>query len=93
MESTKTLERALLQFQTLIDQYRDKEPCVGEKFNYAFTINYPYFWQMRRDLAKSYMKVGVYVSAYEMLREVELYEDCITAMFLAGRSTLAEELA
>ena len=37
--------------------------------------------------------MGVYVSAYEMLREVELYEDCILAMFLAGRSTLAEELA
>ena len=39
------------------------------------------------------MKIGVYVSAYEMLREVELYEDCILAMFMAGRSGLAEELA
>lgn len=39
------------------------------------------------------MNMGVYVSAYEMLKEVELYEDCILAMFLAGRSTLAQELA
>ncbi len=39
------------------------------------------------------MSIGVYVSAYELLREVELYEDCITAMFMAGRSALAEQLA
>ena len=48
---------------------------------------------MKRELAKSYMKVGVYVSAYEMLKEVELYEDCILAMFLSGRTTLVEDLA
>ena len=46
-----------------------------------------------RELAKDYMKMGVCVSAYEMLREVELYEDCILAMFMAGRISMAEELA
>lgn len=39
------------------------------------------------------MHLGVYVSAYELLREVGLYEDCILAMFMAGRSGLAEQLA
>lgn len=33
------------------------------------------------------------MSAYELLKEVELYEDCILSMFLAGRSTLATDLA
>ena len=33
------------------------------------------------------------MSAYELLREVELYEDCILAMFLSGRTTEAEKLA
>ena len=31
--------------------------------------------------------MGVYVSAYELLLEVELYEDCILAMFMSGRKT------
>jgi hypothetical protein len=39
------------------------------------------------------MSIGVYVSAYEILRDVELYEDCILAMFMSGRATLAENLA
>lgn len=46
-----------------------------------------------RELAKDYMKMGVFVSAYEMLREIELYEDCILAMFMSGRHTEAEKLA
>jgi len=37
--------------------------------------------------------MGVFVSAYELLLQVELYEDAILAMFLCGRKTQAEELA
>jgi hypothetical protein len=55
--------------------------------------NYPLYWQLQRELAKQYIAVGVFVSAYELLREVELYEDCISAMFMAGRSGLAEKMA
>lgn len=39
------------------------------------------------------MSMGVFVSAYELLRDVELWEDCILAMFMAGRATLAEQTA
>ena len=42
---------------------------------------------MMKELAKDYMKMGVFVSAYEMLKEVELYEDCIMSLFMAGRAT------
>lgn len=40
-----------------------------------------------RELAKSYMDMGVFISAYELLLEVELFEDCILALFLGGRAT------
>ncbi|CDW87054.1 tetratricopeptide repeat protein 27 [Stylonychia lemnae] len=93
LDRTKTMERALLQIQTLIDQFRDKEPNTGVRLANYFSTDYPLHWQMQKELAKYYMKIGVYVSAYEMLREVELYEDCILSMFMAGRSKLAEELA
>lgn len=42
---------------------------------------------MMRDLAKAYMNMGVFISAFELLHEVELYEDCILALFLGGRAT------
>ena len=39
------------------------------------------------------MNMGVFISAYELLLEVELYEDCILCLFMGGRSTQAEQLA
>jgi hypothetical protein len=46
-----------------------------------------------RELAKSYMGMGVFISAYELLLEVELYEDCVLSLFLGGRASQAEKLA
>lgn len=89
VDKSKTAERAVLQVQALIDQFRDKEPFLGERARYLMSTGYPFRWQMQRELAKLYMNMGVFVTAYEMLREVDLYEDCITAMFMAGRKTLA----
>ncbi len=40
-----------------------------------------------KELAKAYMSMGVFISAYELLHEVELYEDCILALFLGGRAS------
>jgi hypothetical protein len=42
---------------------------------------------LQRELAKDYMNLGVYISAYELLLEVQLYEDCILCLFLGGRAT------
>ena len=39
------------------------------------------------------MGMGVFISAYELLLEVELYEDCILSLFLGGRASQAEKLA
>lgn len=75
--------------QALIDQFRDKEPGLGVRVKEYWSCGYPMHWQLLQELAKAYMSIGVFVSAYEMLREVELYEDCILAMFMAGRTTLA----
>lgn len=40
-----------------------------------------------RELAKDYMSIGVFISAYELLLEVELWEDCILCLFMGGRGT------
>jgi hypothetical protein len=46
-----------------------------------------------RELSKNYISIGVFMSAYELLSEVELWEDCILCLFLGGRATQAEQLA
>jgi hypothetical protein len=90
MDRTKTRERSVLQIQALIDQFKDKDNSLGVKTQYYNALDYPLRWQMMRELAKSYQSMGVFISAYELLLEVELYEDCILCLFLGGRATQAE---
>eukprot|EP00347_Sterkiella_histriomuscorum_P015302 403357539 len=70
MERTKTTERALLQLQTLIDQYRDKEPSLGVRIQYYFASGYPLLWHLQKELARSYQKIGVYVSRPTLAEEL-----------------------
>ena len=77
----------------MIDQFKDKETSIGVKTAYYPALNYPLKWQLTKELAKSYMGMGVFISAYELLLEVELYEDCILSLFLGGRASQAEKLA
>lgn len=42
-------------------------------------------WGIKRELAKTYMKLGVYMSAHELLKIVGLYDESIKCLFMAGR--------
>lgn len=43
----------------------------------------------QKELAEMYQTTGLYMSAYELLREVELTEDAILCLAIAGRQTEA----
>lgn len=87
VEKTKMKERSILQIQALIDQFKDKETTLGVKMQYYNAVDYPLRWQLMRELAKAYMTIGVFISAYELLSEVELWEDAILSLFMGGRSS------
>jgi len=88
-DSIKRKERSLVQMQTLIDQYREKEPSPIDRFAYCFVSGYPLYWGLKKELARLYMNIGLFSSAYELLHDMELYEDSIQCLFLAGRKTEA----
>lgn len=37
------------------------------------TLGYPFKWEMVKELAQSYMEMGVFMSAFELLKQVELW--------------------
>ena len=45
---------------------------------------------MVKELAQDYMQMGVFMSAFEMLKEVELWEECVECLFLSGKKTKAK---
>ena len=92
-DSSKRKERSLIQMQALVDQFKDKEPNSLDRLSYAFCSGYPLYWGLKRETARNYMQIGCFSSAYEMLQDMELYEDAIQCLFLSGRKTEATEKA
>lgn len=73
------------QMQMLIDQFRDQETPTLEKINYAFATNYPMSWGVKLELSRHYQKIGIFMSAYELMRTVAMDEEAIKCLFMAGR--------
>jgi len=50
-------------------------------------------WGVKLELAKNYQKLGVHMSAYELLKTVGMHEEAIRSLFLGGRQSKAIEMA
>jgi tetratricopeptide (TPR) repeat protein len=90
-EKIKTRERSMIQMQTLIDQYRDEEPSLGERSRYAFTNPYPLSWNLKKQLGFAYQSIGVYLSAFELFNDLDFYEEAAQCMVVSGKITQAEK--
>jgi hypothetical protein len=60
-----------------------------EKIDYSFATNYPMIWGVMLELSRNYQKMGIFMSAYELMRTVAMDEEAIKCLFLAGRQTQA----
>lgn len=90
-EKLKTRERSMIQMQTLVDQFNDEEPGLGERARYMFTSAYPFSWNLKRQLGYSYQSIGVYMSAFELFQECEFFEEATQSLILSRRIQQAEE--
>jgi hypothetical protein len=90
---TKTIERCLLQIQSLCDQYNDRTPTPYERLKYYFSIDYPTLWDLKKTYAEAFMNFGAVMTAFEIFQEIEMYEECIHCLYIAGKTQRAQEFA
>ena len=50
-------------------------------------------WGVKVELAKDYQKLGIHMSAYELLKTVGMTAEAIRSLYVAGRQTKAIEMA
>ena len=87
-EKRRTMDRALLQIQALLDQHTTKltltqstYQCVAEsapaedRLRYLHCIVYPAQYELKRDLAFRYLKCSVTASALNLFQELELWDE------------------
>jgi len=91
-ESLKTFDRALLQIQSLADQYDDEEPHPQERMKCIYTLNYPPRHLLRRELGQRYLKFGIAASARDIFKDLFMWEDLIRSYIILGDNDKATVL-
>jgi tetratricopeptide (TPR) repeat protein len=90
---SKTIERSLLQIQSLCDQYNDRSPTPWNRLKFCFTIDYPFIWNLKKHYAEMFMNYGAVLTAFDIFQELGMYEECINCLYVAGKTQRAEEFA
>ncbi|KIY62828.1 tetratricopeptide repeat domain 27 [Cylindrobasidium torrendii FP15055 ss-10] len=74
---TRTVERAALQLQALVDQMPTADSSVPERIRYFHSILLPSKWDMEKELAERYVGLGVLKSALEIFERLEMWEEVV----------------
>ncbi|PFH50405.1 hypothetical protein AMATHDRAFT_47904 [Amanita thiersii Skay4041] len=74
---TRTVERATLQLQALIDQMPTSDSTVRERLEYFYALHLPSRWVLERELAERFASLGVFKSALEVYERLEMWEDVV----------------
>ncbi|KAI8823038.1 uncharacterized protein EV422DRAFT_523138 [Fimicolochytrium jonesii] len=92
LESNKsrTVERAALQLQALVDQIKLEEPSAAERMLHIFSIELPPKWELERELGERFVSIGVTRSALEIFERLEMWEDVISCYQLLEQPQKAE---
>ena len=102
-ERRKTMDRAMLQIQALIDQHTTKltmmqstfqsiaeSAPVEERLRYIYSIVYPSTCELKKDLAFRYLRCQVFMSALNYFKELELWDEVVTCYQLMQKPQRAE---
>ena len=92
-KKTKTIERSLLQIESLCLQYNDRLPNSFSRMKYLFTVDYPYIWNLKKFYAEMFMNYGAFITAFDLFEELNMYEECVNCLYLAGKNERALEFA
>ena len=89
---SRTVERATLQLQALIEQMPTSDSTTKERLRYVHQLPLPSKWEMERELAKRYLSVGVTRSALEVFTRLEMWEDAVSCLQRMDREGEAERI-
>lgn len=104
-ESHRTQERAVLQMQALVDQHSnrltpmqasqkaiDESAPAGDRMAYVHCLAFPPRWELKRQCADRYRKLGVLRSALQLYEELETWDDIIDTCVALDKRARAEAL-
>jgi tetratricopeptide (TPR) repeat protein len=91
-ESTKTMDRAALQLEVLVNQYSENEPSVFERINYFYNLEYPTYFKLYKELGDLMFNYGAIKTALDIFEKLNMKEEIINCFVLIDQKKKAIEL-
>ncbi|KAI9457943.1 TPR-like protein [Lactarius psammicola] len=74
---TRTVERATLQLQALVDQMPTADAALPLRLRWLHALPLPSKWELERELARRFLALGVVKSALEIFERLEMWEEAV----------------
>ncbi len=103
-EKNRTADRAMLQIQALLDQHTTKltvmqstfksitedSAPIQDRLSYLHCIVYPSQYELKKDLARKYLRGQIIASALNYFRELEMWDEVVDCYQLMSKPHRAE---
>ena len=89
---SRTIERAALQLQALVDQFPLSDSPASERMHHFFSIFIPPKWEMECELGERFVSLGVTRSALEIFERLEMWEHVISCYQMLEQEKKAEQV-
>ncbi|SBS94277.1 conserved Plasmodium protein, unknown function [Plasmodium malariae] len=88
----KTVDRAAAQLNELLKECYDMKPEGAERLRFMYDVYYPTIWELKKEIGNVMIKTGSVVSAFNLFKDLKLWEEAITCLIEADRKEEAKEL-